>query len=450
MTAPRIVLGVSGGIGAYKAAEILRGLQKGGADVSVAMTRHATEFITPLTLQTLSGKPVAIDLFDLARGADIEHIELVRRTDLLLVAPATANIIGKMASGVADDFLSTFFTAVKCPVLVAPAMNTRMWTSSAMQENVRRLLARGVAFVRPESGMLACGEEGEGRLAAPAVIVEQALRLAARSRSLAGLRVLVTAGPTREAIDPVRYVTNRSSGRMGYAIAEALARRGARVTLVSGPTSLGPPYGVTRVDVETAAQFAQETLRRLPGSDALWMAAAVADFRPERPARAKLSKRAGPPRIQWVATEDVLASAGRRRKPHQMLVGFAAETGDAVAKARRKLREKNLDFIVANDVAKPGVGFDHDTNAVTVIGRTGRAVTLALASKAEIADRLVDLVHGASVGRARRKGAAGRVAPAKSGRGTRHGRPPARTAVPRRATSSTTLRSAAKRGRKPR
>jgi phosphopantothenoylcysteine decarboxylase/phosphopantothenate--cysteine ligase len=402
MTGPRIVLGVSGGIGAYKAAEILRGLQKSGADVTVAMTRHAAEFITPLTLQTLSGKPVAMDLYDLARGADIEHIELVRRTDLLLVAPATANIVGKMASGVADDFLSTFFTAVKCPVLVAPAMNTRMWTSAAMQENVRRLLGRGVAFVRPESGMLACGEEGEGRLAAPAIIVEQALRLASRNRALAGLRAIVTAGPTREAIDPVRYVTNRSSGRMGYALAESLARRGAKVTLISGPTSLGTPYGVTRVDVETAAQLADEVRRRLPGADVLWMAAAVADFRPANPARRKLSKRAGPPQVRWVGTEDVLASAGKAKKRGQVLVGFAAETGGALAKARGKLREKNLDFIVANDVTRPGVGFDHDTNAVTLVDRAGRSVALALASKAEIADRLVDLVHPAARAGSRR------------------------------------------------
>jgi phosphopantothenoylcysteine decarboxylase/phosphopantothenate--cysteine ligase len=438
MSPPRIVLGVSGGIGAYKAAEILRGLQKGGADVTVAMTRHATEFITPLTLQTLSGKPVVIDLYDLARGADIEHIELVRKTDLLLVAPATANIVGKMASGVADDFLSTFFTAVKCPVLVAPAMNTRMWTSAAMQENVRKLLARRVAFVRPESGMLACGEEGEGRLAAPSVIVEQALRLATHNRSLAGLRAIVTAGPTREAIDPVRYVTNRSSGKMGYAIAEALARRGAQVTLISGPTSLGPPYGVTRVDVETAAQFADEVRRRLAGAHALWMAAAVADFRPEGPARRKLSKREGPPRVRWVATEDVLASAGKRKKPRQVLVGFAAETGGAALKARGKLREKNLDFIVANDVTKPGVGFDHETNAVTLIGRTGRAVTLGLASKAEIADRLVELVHGAAVGSAR----TARSAPRK-----RPGRTAARKAPARRAVARRSARPAAKRGR---
>ena len=306
MTVPRIVLGVSGGIGAYKAAEILRGLQKEGADVTVAMTRHATEFITPLTLQTLSGKPVAIELYDTGRGSDIEHIELVRRTDLLLVAPATANIVWKMASGVADDFLSTFFTAVKCPVLIAPAMNTRMWTSAAMQENVRRLLARGVAFVQPESGPLACGEEGEGRLASPSTIVAQALRLAARGRSLAGMRALVTAGPTREPIDAVRFVTNRSSGRMGYAVAEALSRRGARVTLVSGPTSLGTPYGVSRIDIETAAELAAEVRRLWPEADTLWMAAAVADFRPDRPPKVKLSKRSGSPDIWWASATNVI------------------------------------------------------------------------------------------------------------------------------------------------
>jgi len=445
MTAPRIVLGVSGGIGAYKAAEILRGLQKAGADVTVAMTRHATEFITPLTLQTLSGKPVAIDLYDLARGADIEHIELVRRTDLLLVAPATANIVGKMASGVADDFLSTFFTAVKCPVLVAPAMNTRMWTSAAMQENVRRLLGRGVAFVRPESGMLACGEEGEGRLAAPPVIVEQALRLASRNRSLAGLRAIVTAGPTREAIDPVRYVTNRSSGRMGYAIAEALARRGAKVTLISGPTSLGTPYGVTRVDVETAAQLADAVRRRLTGADVLWMAAAVADFRPANPARTKLSKRAGPPRVRWVGTEDVLASAGKAKKRGQVLVGFAAETGRAVAKARGKLREKNLDFIVANDVTQPGVGFDHDTNAVTLVDRAGRSVALALASKAEIADRLVALVHPEA-----RHGARGGLAARRSPAGAVVRKSAARAPARARGARGAPLRTAAKRSRRSR
>jgi phosphopantothenoylcysteine decarboxylase/phosphopantothenate--cysteine ligase len=390
----RVVLGVTGCIGAYKAAEIVRELQKHGADVTVAMTQHATEFISPLTMQTLSRHPVALNLYDLAHGADVEHIELVRRTDLLLVAPATANILGKLESGVADDFLSTFYTAVKCPVLVAPAMNTRMWTSETVQENVRRLGSRGVAFVEPESGMLACGEEGEGRLADPATIAKEALRHGRRGRSLRRARVLVTAGPTREAIDPVRFVTNRSSGRMGYAIAAGLARRGAKVTLISGPTSLPTPYGIERVDVVTAAEMAREVARRFPKCDALWMAAAVADFRAEKPAPRKLSKRDGPPEIRWVPTTDIVAEAGRSKKKGQIVVGFAAETGDVTASARRKLREKNLDFIVANDVSMPGSGFDVETNEVTLFARTGKPVRLRLASKVEIAEQLLDRVHG--------------------------------------------------------
>lgn len=395
MSAPRIVLGVCGGIGAYKSAEVLRGLQKAGADVTVAMTRHAAEFITPLTMQTLSGRPVAIDLFDLERGSDIEHIELVRRTDLLVIAPATANMLGKLASGVADDFLSTFYTAVTCPVLIAPAMNTRMWTSWSVQDSVRKLLQRSVAFVEPESGRLACGEEGEGRLASTEAIVAQALRLARRGRSLEDLRAIVTAGPTREPIDPVRYVSNRSSGKMGYAIAAALARRGARVDLISGPTSLPAPYGVKRIDVETAAEMSDAVSGKLRKAGALWMVAAVADFRPRKPAPHKLGKRGGRPDIEWEPTDDILAAAGARKKGGQVLVGFAAETEELLKNARRKMREKNLDFIVANDVTRPGAGFESDSNAVTVLRRQGgRPIVLDLASKDQIAERLVDLVHG--------------------------------------------------------
>ena len=277
-------------------------------------------------------------------------------------------------------------------------MNTRMWTSEAMQENLGRLAARGVAFVEPASGMLACGEEGEGRLAEPAVIVAQALALARRGRSLEGLRILVTAGPTREAIDPVRFISNRSSGRMGYAIAAALARRGATVTLVSGPTALQAPYGVERVAVETAAEMASEALARWPRCAALWMAAAVADFRPERAAPRKLSKRDGPLEAAWVPTEDILRSAGARKKPGQILVGFAAETGDPERKALAKLEEKNLDFIVANDVTRPGAGFDVGTNEVTLFPRHAAPVVLPLAAKGAIAEGLVDLVHGSETG----------------------------------------------------
>jgi phosphopantothenoylcysteine decarboxylase/phosphopantothenate--cysteine ligase len=389
----RIILGVCGGIGAYKAAELLRQLQQRGAEVSVVMTRHATEFIAPLTMQVLSGRPVMLDMFDLSAGADIEHLSLVRRTDLLLVAPATANIIGKLAWGVADDPLSTLATAIKCPVLLAPAMNTRMWTSPAVEENVERLKGRGVSFVEPERGELACGEEGEGRLADPAVIAEAAMRLARRSRSLARLRVLVTAGPTREPIDPVRYLSNRSSGKMGYAIASALARRGARVVLVSGPTSLPGPYGVERIDVTTADEMQAAVLRRLPRCHALWMVAAVADFRARDVATRKITKARQGPVLPLARTPDILASAARMRRRGQILVGFAAETDRVLARAREKLEAKGLDFIVANDVSREGVGFDVDTNAVTLLPRKGRPVSLPKASKVEIAEALVDLVH---------------------------------------------------------
>ena len=391
----RVVLGVTGGIAAYKAAEIVRGLRREGAEVSVIMTRHAQEFITPLTLQVLSGRPALTWQFDTTHGADVEHITLVRESDVLVVAPATADILAKFAHGVADDFLSTFYTAYTGPVLVAPAMNSRMWAHPSVQENLRVLRSRGVGVVEPEAGDLACGEEGVGRLAGPEAIVSETLRLARRGVSLAGERVLVTAGPTREPIDPVRSITNRSSGRMGYAIAEAARRRGAEVTLVTGPASLPLPWGVETVRVETAAQMAQEVLGRFERCTICFMAAAVADFRPASPAAAKIRREGGRIALDLVPTEDILRAVAARRTPAdgRLVIGFAAETGDPEARARGKLAEKGLDYIFANDVTLPGAGFDVETNALIGLARDGARREFPLAAKVDLAEQILDWIE---------------------------------------------------------
>lgn len=386
-----VALGVSGGIAAYKAAEIVRGLTKSGAEVRVLMTENAARFVTPLTLRTLSGHPVLTGVWDMADDETVRHIDLTRQIDAFVVAPATANVLAKFARGVADDLLSTFYLAVVKPVVVAPAMNTRMWLNPATQENVRVLKGRGVRVVDPEAGWLAERETGWGRLAGTDVIVEAALAAARRSGELSGRKVVVTAGPTREAIDPVRFLSNRSSGKMGYALAAAAARRGAGVTLVSGPVDLPAPFGVEVVPVTTAAQMREAVLAAREGADAVLMAAAVADFVPAVEG-SKIKKSGSAPLVLTLEQgPDILAELGRT-KGREILVGFAAETDDLLANAARKLEVKGADFIVANDVSGAGVGLEADRNAVTILGRDGSRRDVPEASKAEVAEAILDVV----------------------------------------------------------
>jgi phosphopantothenoylcysteine decarboxylase/phosphopantothenate--cysteine ligase len=387
-----VALGVSGGIAAYKACEIVRGLDTAGVEVQVLMTRNATRFITPLTLQTLSRRRVLTEQFDLDAEQTIQHIELTRKIAVLTVAPATANVVAKLASGIADDLLSTFHVSVTAPVVVAPAMNTRMWLHPATQANLSRLKARGVHVVDPESGWLAEGESGWGRLAEPARIVEATLVAARRSQQLTGKTLLVTAGPTREAIDPVRFISNRSSGKMGYALAAASARRGARVVLVSGPVDLPVPFGVERITVRTSAEMREAVRQHRVGAEAVLMAAAVADYAP-RESHAKLKKAGGALTLTLDEGPDILAELGAERR-ERLLVGFAAETEAVLDNARSKLERKNLDFIVANDVSRPDIGIDADDNAVTILGRNGGVWELPRQSKGEVAEGILDRIFG--------------------------------------------------------
>lgn len=389
---PCVVLGVTGGIAAYKACELLRILQKRGIDVYVVMTQNACRFVTPLTFETLSGHPVAVDTFDRPQTWEVEHIALAKRADLFLIAPATANIIGKMACGIADDMLSTTVMATRAPVMIAPAMNTGMWENEATQHNLRTLASRGVQIVLPASGHLACGDSGAGKLEDVAVIAERALEALGRTRDLEGLRVLVTAGPSREALDPVRYVTNRSSGKMGYAIARAAAQRGAQVTLLTGPVALEAPQGVQVVPFTTTQELLERAQELAAKQDVLIQAAAPADYRAQEVAPQKIKKNSGEPLVlTLVENPDVAAALGRCKRPDQVFVGFAAETNDVLAHAQGKLERKNLDMIVANDVTLPGAGFDVDTNVVTLITRD-EAASLPLMRKDEVADRILDRV----------------------------------------------------------
>jgi len=387
-----IALGVTGGIAAYKAPEIVRGLDKAGVEVQVILTSHATEFVTPLTLQTLSRRKVLIDQYDLDSDQTIQHIELTRSIDALVVAPATANTLAKLARGVADDLLSTFYAAVTAPVVVAPAMNTRMWQHPATQANLDVLRGRGVAIVDPESGWLAEGETGQGRMADPGQIVERALAAARRSKHLSSKKIVVTAGPTREPIDPVRFISNRSSGKMGYSIAAAAARRGAQVILVSGPVTLPLPYGVERVDVETSAQMGDAVNEARKGAEAVFMVAAVSDYIP-RFAASKIKRSGVGMSLDLDDGPDILAGLGRDRV-ERILVGFAAETDDLMANARAKLERKGVDYIVANDVSRPDIGMDADDNAVTILGRDGQSWEVPKASKVEVAEAILDRVLG--------------------------------------------------------
>jgi len=393
-----VVLGVTGCIGAYKACEVLRELQRRDVDVHVVMTRAATRFVSPMTFEALSRHPVFHDQFALGENGEIRHVGLADAADLLLVAPATANVIGKFARGIADDALSTLYTATLAPVVVAPAMNVNMFDHPAVRENLQILRGRGVRVVEPGQGYLACGWLGRGRLAETADVVAAALAALARRRDLEGETVLVTAGPTVEDIDPVRFVSNRSSGRMGHRVAEAARDRGARVVLVSGPTALAPPAGVDVVPVRSAADMLRAVEERFAAATVVVAAAAVADYRPATVAAQKLRKGAGPVTMELVRTADVLGSLGAR-KEGRVLVGFAAETEDLESRAGAKLEAKNLDLIVANDVSAPGAGFDGETNAALLLRRDGSRVEVPLLSKRELAERILDEVIALRSGR---------------------------------------------------
>ena len=390
----RITLGVTGGVAAYKAAELVRRLQQDGHSIQVVMTRSAREFIAPLTFAALSGQKVITDLFAESAGeanleSAIEHIAVAQRTDLLLVAPATADILAKFARGIADDFLTTLYLATTAPVVVAPAMNVSMWNHPATQENIEQLRKRNVRVVDPDEGYLACGMTGAGRLASQEAVVAAVNETLKLQRDLEGQTVLVTAGPTCEDLDPVRYITNRSSGKMGYAVAEAAARRGARVLLVSGPTSLETPTGVERMDVRSAEDMRRAVQERFAQSSIAIFAAAVADYRPAEAYTQKLKRGKEELTVRLEPNPDILAEAARN-KGDRLVAGFAAETDHVAENARKKLAAKNADLIVANDVTAEGAGFDGDTNIVTLFARDGRDLPLPKMSKREVAERILD------------------------------------------------------------
>jgi phosphopantothenoylcysteine decarboxylase/phosphopantothenate--cysteine ligase len=385
-----VVLGVTGCIGAYKAAIILRLLQKSGCEVYPVMTTHAQAFISALTLEKLSGHSVVTGLFE-EHDTSIEHISLARRGDVLLVAPATANILAKFAHGIADDFLSTLYVSTTAPVVVAPAMNVEMWRHPATQANLKVLEARGVHVVQPEAGYLACGEVGEGRLAEPETIVQSVLGLMREKETLKGRKVLVTAGPTVEDLDAVRFISNRSSGKMGYAIAVEAVRRGADVVLISGPTQLEAPPGLEFVQVRSARQMAAAVFERFPASHAVVMAAAVSDYQPAGFVEGKIKKACQPFELSLVPTPDILRSLGEQKKS-QVLVGFAAESTNLLEYARRKLTDKRLDMIVANSIAGPDAPFGSDFNRVLFLTPDGEEQLPAL-SKKEVAARLWDRIE---------------------------------------------------------
>jgi phosphopantothenoylcysteine decarboxylase/phosphopantothenate--cysteine ligase len=390
----KVALGVSGGIAAYKAAEIVRLLQDREIRVQVVMTAAAQEFVRPLTFAALSGEKVITGMFDAGNtepniDSAVEHIAVAQAIDALVVAPATADILAKFAQGIANDFLTTLFLATTAPVVVAPAMNVNMWNHPATQANLETLRKRGVKVVEPDSGYLACGMMGPGRLAANEAIVAAVLEVLGAAQDLAGETVLITAGPTREKIDPVRYITNRSSGRMGYALAEAALRRGAHVLLVSGPTSITPPDAVEMTRVETAEQMREAALRLFPQATIVIKTAAVSDYRPKAAAGQKL-KRTGPMSLELEPTTDILAELAGK-KTNQLIVGFAAETENVLENARKKLARKKLDAIVVNDVSQEGVGFDSERNAVTIL-TPDEVVEVPETTKWEVAQRVLDLV----------------------------------------------------------
>ena len=387
-TQPTVVIGVGGGIACYKTVELVRLLVKDAFVVQVIMTRGAMEFVTPMTFQTLSGRPVATETFNLTQESEIGHINLADSADVLVIAPATANLIGKIAAGIADDLLTTVLMATQAPTLIAPSMNIHMYENPIVQENLRKLRRVGYHLMEPAEGYLACGYEGKGRLPEPEKILEEIRRLL-KKKDLVGERLLITAGPNREPLDPVRYISNRSSGKMGFALARAGLRRGAEVTLISGPTELEPPSGARLVRVTTAEEMRHAVLKEFDRCTSVIMAAAVTDYRPVDRANNKIKRGKGPIELRLEPNPDILKELGAR-KTGKMLVGFAAETEELVPNAQKKLTDKNLDMVVANNVTESGSGFDVDTNLATILDRSGARRALPLMSKDELADEIFD------------------------------------------------------------
>ena len=390
LKARRIVLGVTGGIAAYKAAELVRELVRGGADVRVVMTDHACEFVAPLTFETLSGNPVSRELFRLTGSYEIDHIKLAEFAEILVVAPATANIIGKLSAGIADDLLTTVLMAATAPILICPAMNDKMYANAAVKENMERLVSRGYTLLEPGYGELACRTEGQGRLPDALEIVEE-IEAILSPKDLRRERILVTAGPTQEPFDPVRYITNYSSGKMGYALAVVARRRGAAVTLISGPTALPAPRGIERIPVTTAREMRDAVMARLEEATVVIKAAAVSDYRPEARQATKIKKKEGPLTVRLERNPDILSEIGRA-KGSRIVVGFSMESDHLIENARAKLKAKGMDLIVANDLTEPGAGFGTDTNIIRIIDRKGAVETFPLMDKREVAGAILDRV----------------------------------------------------------
>ena len=388
-----VVLAVSGSIAAYKSAGLARRFKKLGADVQVLMTKNATYFINPITFESLTGTKCLIDTFDRNFEFSVEHVALAKRADLVLLAPASANVIGKICAGIADDMLTTTIMACTCPKIIAPAMNHNMYHNPIVQDNLRRLAGYGYEIIAPGHGMLANGDEGDGRMPDEDLLLEASLRQLTVPRDLAGKKVLVTAGPTQEAIDPVRFITNHSTGKMGYAVAAAAMRRGAQVTLVSGPTALRPPYFVETVPVVSAEDMYQAVTERAPESDYIIMTAAVADYRPQEAAQEKIKKGEGPAVLPLVRTKDILAALGQNRRPGQVICGFSMETEELIAHSRDKLARKNVDMIAANSLREEGAGFGVETNRLTLITKE-KTEELPLMTKEEAAGIILDRLIG--------------------------------------------------------
>lgn len=386
-----VVIGVCGGIAAYKVCELVRLFKKSRHEVSVIMTKNATEFVTPLTFQTLSCNPVSVEMFDKPNEWDIEHISLAKKADILIVAPATANVIGKVAGGIADDLLTTTIMATKAPVVFVPAMNTNMYQNNIFQKNVEYLKTLGYNFIEPDEGELACGDIGKGKFPKVELILEKVVKIMSKKTDLIGRSILVTAGSTREAIDPVRFISNHSSGKMGYSLAEVASARGAKVCVVSGPVSLKPCEKFESINVESAQQMRDAVVEKFKDFDIIIMVAAVADYRVEHPATSKIKKADDTMQIKLVKNPDIAKEVGAM-KGKRILVGFCAETNDLVENAQVKIKNKHFDIIVANDVTKPGAGFGTDTNIVTIIDRKGRKESLSLMSKVDVAERIIDYI----------------------------------------------------------
>lgn len=386
-----VVVGVCGGIAAYKVADVVSRLKKQGAEVNVIMTKHAQEFVAPLTFQSLSQNYVVTDMFDEPKTWEVEHISLAKKADVFLIAPASANVIGKMAHGIADDMLTTTVMATQGQVIIAPAMNTNMYLNPIVQENMAYLKEKGCMFIDPESGRLACDDIGIGKLAKPEDIVQSVIDATSHRRELKGHKVIITAGPTQEAIDPVRYITNHSSGKMGYALAECARSRGAEVILVSGKTNLTLPRGVELVEVVTSQDMYEAMMARYENCDIIIKAAAVSDYRPKEAATQKMKKTDDDLWIELTRNKDIALELGKV-KGDRILVGFAAETNDVLANALTKIKKKNLDLIVANDLTKEGAGFGSDTNVVTLIDKDGHQEQLQKMSKQEVADKIIDKI----------------------------------------------------------